>query len=200
MRDRDNIIQLMEEVNPDFVGFIYYPASPRYFLQKENKIPSLVPPEKRTGVFVNAPKVEILKQAATSGLKNIQLHGNETPELCRQLMNEGFIVIKVISLQEQNDLSDAEKYFNACDYLLFDTKSKSFGGTGKKFDWKILQHYKSNKPYFLSGGIDAKDIDEINRLHKKPYCIDINSCFETAPGLKEIQKITQLKNLLTYDA
>jgi phosphoribosylanthranilate isomerase len=198
MRYGENIIRLMEEINPEFVGFIFYPGSPRYFLQKGNTIPSQVPPEKRTGVFVDASINEILGQAATFELRNIQLHGSESPELCSQLMDEGMKVIKAISIAKKEDLQLCSAYADACDYLLFDTKSKSFGGTGKKFNWEILRYNESDKPYFLSGGIDLDDIDQIFKLDKQPCVVDINSRFELSPGLKDISKISHFKTQLFH--
>jgi phosphoribosylanthranilate isomerase len=193
MRDRENIIQLMDEVNPDFVGFIFYSGSPRYFLQRNTVIPSLVPPEKRTGVFVNTSKAEILILTSQYQLRNIQLHGNESPELCRELIVEGLTVIKAISIERKEDLLLANKYSDSCDFLLFDTKGKTHGGTGIKFNWEILQQYKLDKPYFLSGGIGPDDVYDIRKLTKQPYAIDINSRFEIKPGLKDIQKVLLFK-------
>jgi phosphoribosylanthranilate isomerase len=197
MRKRENIIRLMDEVNPDFVGFIFYPGSPRYFLQSNKDIPGKVLSEKRTGVFVNDSKADIMKLATQFQLSNIQLHGKESPELCKELMGEGLKVIKAISIAEKKDLLPANEYYDACDFLLFDTKSKTHGGTGKKFNWEILQQYKLDKPYFLSGGIGPDDVDDIKNLKKQPYAIDINSRFEIEPGLKNIHKVLRFKQNFT---
>jgi len=200
MRNPRNIIQLMEQVNPDFVGFIFYPRSPRYFLSSENPIPNQVPIEKRVGVFVNNSKEEIMNLASVFQLNIIQLHGNESPDLCRELREKHLTVIKAISISEKKDILLTKYYSDSCDYLLFDTKSKSFGGAGKKFNWEILQDFQSERPYFLSGGIDLGDLTEIENLPVLPYSIDINSRFEMEPGLKDIRKISHFKKKLTHDA
>jgi len=199
MREGDNIIQLMDEVNPDFIGFIFYPGSPRYFHQLGNSIPEVVPPAKRVGVFVNAPKPDILKLSSEYQLRNIQLHGSESPLLCSELIDEGWTVIKAISIERKEDLYQVEKYSGCCDFLLFDTKGKHHGGTGNKFNWEILQDYTMDLPWFLSGGIDLEDVDEIKKLKTQPFAIDINSRFETLPGLKNIRRILDFKTQLTNE-
>lgn len=197
MRKPENIDALMERVNPDFVGFIFYPKSPRYFLNGMGIIPESVPSEKRTGVFVNATKMEILKTAGKLQLRNIQLHGDESPEFCEEIMDEGFLVIKALGIKNAADLAKSGNYLNSCDFLLFDTKSETYGGTGTKFNWQVLENYSSKLPFFLSGGIDLMDVQSITNTKVKPHAIDINSRFEDAPGEKNISNILAFKKELS---
>lgn len=199
MRERANLRDLAEKVNPDFVGFIFYPETARYFLDGTEEIPEKIAPEKRVGVFVNAPIAEVTGLAKMFQIKNIQLHGHETPEYCRKIMDAGYMVVKAFGISGVADLKKVEAYQHACHYFLFDTKTENHGGSGKKFDWKILDQYKFQKPFFLSGGIDAANVHEISDLKTKPYAIDINSRFELSPGVKDIVKIELFKsNLLQH--
>jgi phosphoribosylanthranilate isomerase len=79
---------------------------------------------------------------------------------------------------------------------LFDTDSKAFGGTGKTFDWQILNEIEIQIPYFLSGGISLENIENLKILNQKPLVLDINSKFETEPGIKNLEKIKTFKSLL----
>ena len=198
MRNPKNIIRLMEEVNPDFVGFIFYPGSKRYFLQQNSEIPIQVPSEKRTGVFVDSQKEEILKMASRFQLGNVQLHGDESPQFCKELKSEGIRIIKAIKVSNRHDILLSMDYEASCDYILFDTKDQLHGGTGKKFDWYVLHDLKLSIPYFLSGGIDPDDSEKISNLPVRPFAIDINSRFELEPGVKSIQLIREFKKQLNH--
>jgi len=196
MRERENLKELTKKVNPDYVGFIFHPNSPRYFLDGTEEISDAIAPEKCVGVFVDSPFAEVTGLAEMFQIKNIQLHGNESPEFCRKLMKEGYIVIKAFGIMEATDLKQTENYSGSCNYFLLDTKTEKHGGSGKKFDWKILYQFEPELPFFLSGGIDLTDVNDIKSLKNLPYAIDINSRFEISAGLKDVEKISLFKNRL----
>lgn len=187
MKHPSNIRELIK-LPVDFIGFIFYAESPRYIgsLNPDDLefIPSSV---KRTGVFVNAQADYIKQQTEKYDLDIIQLHGSETAEFCEEL-NRIRPVIKAINISSPGDFEDIEIYEKACDYFLFDTKTQQHGGSGKKFDWSVLEYYKGSKPFFLSGGISSEDVAAIKEIkHPQLYGIDLNSKFESEPGLKNIQ-------------
>ncbi|MBN2166420.1 MAG: phosphoribosylanthranilate isomerase [Marinilabiliaceae bacterium] len=192
MRDKDNLLQLLE-LKPDFVGFIFYSPSLRYVGDNFSvEIPNLVKNAKKVGVFVNSSTSEVLEKMKKYRLDIAQLHGNETPEVCKTLQNEGFEVIKAFQADESFDFKILESYETVSNYFLFDTKSVKYGGSGKKFDWSLLKKYDSEKPFILSGGIgpdDAYAVEEINI--SSLYALDINSKFEISPSLKNIEWLTQ---------
>ena len=182
-------------LQPDYLGFIFYNKSPRNI---DVIIPSLPLNIKKVGVFVNATAEEILQKVAKYGLNMVQLHGQENPELCLHLKDLKIGVIKVFGVDENFDFCTLEPYESACNYYLFDTKGKLPGGNGYTFDWEVLEDYPSDKPYFLSGGIGMENINEILTFLYRPeskYChaLDVNSRFETKPGLKNITKIKEFK-------
>jgi len=185
----------VEALAPDYMGFIFWEKSPRYL---SSVIPSISRKIKRVGVFVNAGVEEILQKVTTYGLQLVQLHGQETPEMCLHLKNLGIGVIKVFGVDDTFDFAVLEPYEDVCDFYLFDTKGKLPGGNGYVFDWEVLENYPSTKPFFLSGGIGLENIDEILTFLYRPeskYChaIDINSRFEIKPGLKDIEKLKVFK-------
>jgi phosphoribosylanthranilate isomerase len=196
MLNSENLRKLNEKIDPDFIGFIFYEKSPRYFLKGAKDIPLEIPAKKRVGVFVNAGYDEICRQAEKFHLTNIQLHGNESPEFCNHLFGKGFAVIKAFGISNPEDLQKTGTYAGSCHYFLFDTKTGNYGGSGQKFDWNMLNQHKKDEPYFLSGGISAEDVQNILNLKNIPHSIDINSRFETAPGIKDINKILLFKTKL----
>ena len=196
-------------LQPDYLGFIFWEPSSRYFDHE----PSPLPPEiKSVGVFVDAPIESVLEKVSTYHLDAVQLHGNETPEYCANLKNrhselvsesqtKEFDIIKVFSIKETFDFSILEAYEDSCDYFLFDTKGRLPGGNGYTFDWEVLQQYPSTKPYFLSGGIGLENVNELRKFldtdtSKYCYAIDVNSKFETEPGRKDIKKLKEFKKVL----
>lgn len=204
MREPDNIRQLVN-LQPDFIGFVFYPKSKRYVGEIiDRKKLSLIPPSiKKVGVVVDEPFETLINLVKDNHLDYLQLHGNENPGLCLQLKNMGIRVTKAFSMDEQFDFSRCDGYLEVTDYFLFDTKCDTKGGSGKKFNWKMLENYKLNQPFFLSGGIGKEDIDEIMKLKQKKniFAVDINSRFEIEPGLKDISMIerfiTSLRNYKT---
>jgi len=186
MRDADNI-RAVEELGVDWMGFIFYRSSSRFVTEVPNYMPHKA---KRVGVFVNDELENILLTATNFDLDYIQLHGNETPELCETLKTRGLSVIKVFSIRDTKDFQTEKfkTYESFCDYFVFDTKTDLFGGSGKKFNWDILYDYQEDTPFLLSGGISKDDVDEIKSF-KHPKCvgIDLNSRFEIAPAYKNIK-------------
>ena len=195
MRESGNIRQLID-LSPDMMGFIFYAKSPRYvsFIDKETirMIPENI---KKVGVFVNEPTDNIREIAERFGLDIIQLHGDETPLECRKIRNSGYKVIKAVSIETESDIYKTSEYEGSCDYFLFDTKTADYGGSGKRFDWKLLNKYSLGTPYLLSGGISLDLLPELKRYSDLPQMAgyDINSGFEIKPGIKDIEKIREFK-------
>ena len=190
MKYTDNIIEI-GALLPDYMGFIFWKKSPRYF---DGTIPELIKTIKKTGVFVNETVENIFAKINKYDLQAVQLHGKESVEFCLELKNKIELkidhkieIIKVFSVGENFDFEILKPFENVCDYFLFDTEGKLPGGNGTAFNWNILENYKSEKPFFLSGGIGIEDIPIIKKLKLPIYGIDINSKFEIEPGLKNVE-------------
>jgi len=215
MKYQDNI-KAVAALEPDYLGFIFYKKSARFF---NGIIPELTKNIKKTGVFVNASVEYIIESINKYDLQAVQLHGAETPEYCDILRQElvcllersrkvdsGYHpieIIKVFSVKDEFDFSILEPFENVCDYYLFDTKGKLPGGNGYTFNWEVLKEYPSTKPYFLSGGIGLKEVDNVLsflRRQESSYCyaIDVNSKFEIEPGLKNIEKLKKFIESLSF--
>jgi phosphoribosylanthranilate isomerase len=191
MREKDNILQLVQ-LPVDYIGFIFHPQSPRYVGENIHKsIIDLIPDTiKKVGVFVNRPVKEVLRIAKENQLQCIQLHGNEIPDYCNAIKEEGFTVIKAFKAVPELLTCETANYRFAADYFLFDSPTPNFGGSGQKFDWQILMQQKLYLPFFLSGGISLDDIEDIKNLEIPGlFALDINSRFEITPGLKDVEKI-----------
>lgn len=198
MRNPDNIRKLIH-LYPDYIGFIFYPKSKRFIHEiQAPRILDIIPPRiKKVGVFVNEVQANIVQLAYLFQLDYIQLHGNELPEYCREFSDVGLKVIKAFGVSEEFDFSITDEYADACDYFLFDTKVDDYGGSGKQFNWQILKEYKGTKPFFLSGGIGAKDVQAIKELDISGlFAIDVNSRFETEPAIKNIELLSEFFNEL----
>lgn len=192
MKYSENIVEI-SELLPDFMGFIFWEKSTRYFDEIIPEIPKSI---KKAGIFVGENAEEIAFKIKQYQLDLIQLHGNETPETCRELQQQNVQIIKVFSIGNDFNFDDLKPFENSCDYFLFDTKGKFPGGNGVAFDWKILEKYDSEKPIFLSGGIGIEDISKIKKLKIPIFAIDVNSKFETQPGSKNIDLLQQFKSQL----
>ncbi|NDV17125.1 phosphoribosylanthranilate isomerase [Muricauda sp. TY007] len=191
-------------LQPDYLGFIFWEPSSRYFSGEIPKLPSSI---KKMGVFVDAPLEEVLKKVAQYHLDAVQLHGKESADYCHEL-KERFLsfraqsrnleIIKVFSIKDDFDFDVLSDYEDVCDYFLFDTKGKLPGGNGYTFDWSVLEKYPSSKPYFLSGGIGLDSKEKLKDFLNSPaskncFAIDVNSKFERAPGLKNIDDLKTFK-------
>ena len=192
MRELENISAL-SELDPNYIGFIFWSESSRFV---DKKTPPLDKKIIKTGVFVDATFDYILTKIKDHQLDAVQLHGQESCSYCKVIKDYGLKVIKSFSLKNTFDFNTLEDYENSCDYYLFDTKGKLPGGNGFTFDWKILNEYPSQKPFFLSGGIGVDNLNEIKKLVKTKlpiHAIDVNSKFETAPGNKNIELLKKFK-------
>jgi phosphoribosylanthranilate isomerase len=194
-------LQQLEAMNIDFAGLIFYKESPRYAGDKLNKkeIKSADFDLKKVGVFVNPELIDVLDAIDDYGLDVVQLHGDESPEMCEDLSGE-VEVIKVFSIKDSKTDIDAmlAKYDAVCDYYLFDKATDySIGGTGQQFDWNILSKAKIEKPFFLSGGIGPAEVANLKAFkHPDFFAVDINSRFEKEPGVKDMGSILQFKLIL----
>lgn len=193
MRDAENIRELVR-ISPDFIGMIFFPGSTRFVTEKPEVDFAAI---KKVGVFVNATNAEIIGKVREYRLDLVQLHGEEPVEQVRQLREYGTELIKVFGVTGALPLEQMKPYVPFVRYFLFDTQTAKHGGSGQKFNWELLVDYDLEVPFFLSGGIDLEDVEEIQRLNfKNLYAIDINSRFERAPALKDINKIKSLKERL----
>lgn len=187
MTEAENI-RNVEQLGVDMIGFIFYPKSPRCLCQMPEYMPIHA---KRVGVFVNENKEDILMYADRFALNYIQLHGNESPEYCRSLHSNGLHLIKAFSISQPKDLTEVSAYKGLCDYYLFDTKTPQYGGSGNQFDWSLLnRYYSETTPFLLSGGINPYSAKAIREFHHPHLAgVDINSRFETSPGIKDVERI-----------
>lgn len=188
MTDIDNISKMLF-LEPDYLGFIFYPKSPRYVVGKvKPEMLSIIPENvKRVGVFVDSSEAEMRQIASTYGLKVIQLHGDEKPTVCMRLREEGYEVIKAFSIATEQDFEKVWAYNDHVDYFLFDTKTPGYGGSGKEFDWQLILRQPIRKPWFLSGGISEENI--VAASQTGATVLDLNSRFEVSPGIKDYEKL-----------
>lgn len=192
MRVADNIRDV-SRLSPDFMGFIFWGKSPRAATgMSVNNMSCLSPATQPVGVFVNESIETIHSICDTYGISTVQLHGTESPEMCRELRSDGLHVWKAYGVDADTDFSVLEKYEDAVDMFVFDTKTPKCGGSGVRFDWSVLDRYHLDIPYMLSGGIGPDSTDDILAAFHRPHLagIDINSRFESSPGIKDTEKIT----------
>lgn len=196
MKHPDNIAEL-NQLPIDWMGMIFYEKSPRFVGQEEIELATTN--LKRVGVFVNADLDYIVNKIKTYNLDYIQLHGNESPDFCKEIRKIK-PVIKAFSIAQAEDFANVENYKDACDYFLFDTKTPQYGGSGVKFDWAILKQYKGDTPFLLSGGISADDVEAIKAInHPQMAGIDLNSRFEIEAGLKNINLLANFIKEIRYE-
>lgn len=201
MRDQDNIRNLISEVKPDWMGLIFYPKSPRFVSDELASEISEID-IKKVGVFVNESETEILRKVKQFDLSAIQLHGSETPEFVKSLSEKTDCELwKVISVGEEIDWKSLGDYLPYVTKFLFDTATPLHGGSGRKFDWKVFETYPFDRGFLLSGGLDEESAEEVLALRKQiPQLqgVDLNSKFELAPGLKNIEKLKNFKHRLIH--
>ena len=186
MREAENIRHI-EALGIDMMGFIFWPESSRYVCSPPHYLPTKC---KRVGAFVDASIEAGIQHSLDYQLDIIQLHGHETPAFAHQLSQ--WTTIKVFNIATSDDLIQTKAYEGSVDFFLFDTKGKSIGGNGEKFDWSVLDAYKGRTPFLLSGGIGPEDAERV-KAFRHPRCmgIDLNSRFETAPGLKDVNQLKE---------
>ena len=192
MKNPENIVEAAALL-PDFMGFIFWKPSPRFF---SGNLPELPKSIQKVGVFVDAKFTEIINKVQQYKLDFIQLHGNESPDFCESLQKENLKIIKAFSVGIAFDFTILKAYESVVDYFLFDTKGDAPGGNGQSFEWGILDNYNSPKPIFLSGGIGLESIENLQKLNIPIFAVDVNSKFETSPGQKNIPFLQQFKNQL----
>ena len=181
MRDPNNIRQVDALPGVDWMGFIFWQKSKRYVSEPPKNMPTN---KKCVGVFVDEDMEQVKRMAREYALDIIQLHGHESPDYCQQLRE--WKVIKAFNIATPSDLESTKPYEGIADYFLFDTKGKSVGGNGEKFDWSVLNNYEGKTPFLLSGGIGPDDAERINAFHHPQLAgIDLNSGFETSPAMKD---------------
>lgn len=191
-------LQQLDQLHIDYAGLIFYDQSRRYVINKLNAVDvkPLHLAIKKVGVFVNAGEGDIMTRVENFGLDIVQLHGDETPGFCNHISNHVNVIkaFRITQTNEQNIDWMIRPYEEYCDYYLFDTNRKNaYGGTGEKFDWKLLNKNKINKPFFLSGGIGLTDIEKLRTFeHPFFYAVDVNSKVEIAEGIKDIESIKEL--------
>ncbi|MBI1228046.1 MAG: phosphoribosylanthranilate isomerase [Bacteroidetes bacterium] len=198
-----NVHQLLT-LEPEYIGFIFYKKSPRYVgkVADLSWIRELPGPTKKVGVFVNEEVEVIINTTEALCLQVIQLHGDESPEVCKALKMSGLEVWKAFGVNEDFDFKKTAAYSSCCDTFLFDTKGKNRGGNGETFDWGLLEKYEGETPFILSGGIGISDVEAVRKLSKSSRlgkflaAIDINSRFELEPGLKDFELIKTFKHEL----
>jgi phosphoribosylanthranilate isomerase len=190
-------VEELGEIGATFAGFIFYPKSPRYVLRhlttaqikKENKI-------NKVGVFVNAAVDHVLQMVDECRLHMVQLHGDESPKYCEKIADY-ISVVKAFRLSDNDHIEwMIRPYMGVCDMFLFDTEGAGYGGTGKKFNWELLEGSTIGKPFFLSGGIQPDDAQKLKVFSQLPvakalFAADINSKFEESPGVKDMNKVRQ---------
>ncbi|UPS91867.1 phosphoribosylanthranilate isomerase [Bizionia sp. M204] len=206
MKFSDNM-EAVAKLGPDYLGFIFYKKSARFF---DGVIPTLPNTIKKVGVFVDASPKEIITIANNYNLDVVQLHGNQTKEFVLMLNGlatlyaaKDFEVWKVFSVGQYFNFKDLQPFENKVSKYLFDTKGELQGGNGFIFNWDLLKEYPSAKPFILSGGIGLDEVEHIKEflkqdVSKKCYALDVNSQFETEPGLKNVETIKEFKNRLHH--
>ncbi|UOQ96151.1 phosphoribosylanthranilate isomerase [Hymenobacter sp. 5317J-9] len=190
-------------LGPNFLGFIFAPKSPRFVgeVLAPGLVRALPPTIWKVGVFVNETTANILATVQRFGLAAVQLHGQESPAQCEELNEAGLLVLKAFSVGEAVDFDALLPYVPFCDYFLFDTKGAAPGGNGAVFNWNLLQSYNLPVPYFLAGGLGLEHAAELAALRLPGLAgVDLNSGFETAPGVKDAGRLAQMLTQLRSGA
>jgi phosphoribosylanthranilate isomerase len=202
MTQRNQVDQL-PDLGATFAGFIFYPKSPRYvFRHMTSSQLKRINSINKVGVFVNASVEEVLLMVDECRLHMVQLHGDEPPKYCERISNY-VSVVKAFRLSDDDSIKwMTDPFMDVSDMFMFDTTGAGYGGTGKKFDWNMLKGHDIGKPFFLSGGIQPDDIHALKEFAAEPvakelFAIDINSKFESSPGVKEMDKVGKFIRELT---
>ena len=193
LREPDNL-RSVEMLDVDFLGFIFYERSPRAVSDYCEYVEVIGNCKKnKVGVFVNETVETMIEKGRLYRLNFLQLHGQETPDVCRELRQNGYPVIKAFSIASAVDFRQTEQYRNCCNYFLFDTKCSGYGGSGKRFDWRLLDAYHGETPFLLSGGLTPDCVNELKQLKHPQFAgIDLNSGFEIYPAMKDVDRLKDL--------
>lgn len=195
MRNSANIVDVIA-LQPDYMGFIFYKDSPRY-VGEDFELPVIPKAVKKVGVFVNEQTDQIIRSVSDYQLDLVQLHGHETIDQCKKLKTAEVEVIKVFSVDENFDFNTVNTYKDYVRYFLFDTKGKYYGGNARTFDWSLLEKYDQSVPFFLSGGISPENVSTVKQFNNlNIYALDVNSGVEVSPGLKDLNKVQELKRAI----
>ena len=202
MKYRQNIHEIIK-LKPDFIGFIFYQKSKRFVGEtfNENLLKTIPKTTKTVAVFVNESIAQVINIKEKYGFDYVQLHGDESPKYCEELFSREIKIIKAFRVDDDFDFNNLNLYAGFCNLFLFDTKAKEYGGTGKTFNWKLLENYKTAVPFLLSGGIGIDNIEEAMDLyHPMLYGFDINSKLEIQPSIKSKDKTELIiKTIRNYD-
>ncbi|MDE5881198.1 MAG: phosphoribosylanthranilate isomerase [Muribaculaceae bacterium] len=195
MKDAENIKEVTA-LGPDYMGFIFYERSPRYCGGMAPAVVKGLPDNvKPVMVSVDMTEDEIMRIAERYGFGIVQLHGHELPELCFSLRSRGLKVVKAAGMRSASNLDILREYGGAVDAFLLDTLCAAKGGSGRKFDWSILDAYDLPEDFYLSGGIGPQDVESVKQLHHPRFVgIDLNSRFETSPGIKDVDMLRKFIN------
>ena len=193
--DENNFSEL-KKYHIDYFGFIFYKKSPRYILNNPDHafIKNI---KNKVAVFVDENIDTVISTLEKYDFSYVQLHGNESRDYCMKLKKKGIKIIKSYLIRTQEDFHSMKLDKESADYYLFDYKSDKYGGSGKTFNWEILNNKDFDKPFFLSGGLSLDNLNNLNMINDNEmlYGLDLNSKFEKSPGLKDVEKIGKLFNL-----
>jgi phosphoribosylanthranilate isomerase len=196
LKDPENI-KAIAALAPDYMGFICYGLSPRFIAQLPPGVLDALPVAiYKTAVFVNESKALIESLIDQFGFNAVQLHGDEIPEFCQALRSK-VKVFKAFGVGDGFDFEQLSAYKDSVDHFMFDTKTEGYGGSGKTFNWNILEKYTLEVPFFVCGGISLDNLENIKQIkHPAFYGVDLNSRFEVEPGIKDIEKLAQAFKIL----
>ncbi len=197
LTDEKNL-KAIANLNIDMIGLNFYPSSKRYLGENE-RFAALIPEHiENVGVFVDEEFEKVRQIAEKHKLDYLQLHGNETPEYCKR-MQKFTKIMKAFGITKDINIDEQCRGYEMCDFFLFDTKTPLYGGSGKRFDWDILQTYSGNIPFLLSGGIKPNDYIQIKKIeHPMLIGVDVNSKFEVEPGIKNVDQLEYFIENLRY--
>ncbi len=225
MRDAQNISDVTG-LDVDMIGFNFWPKSKRFVSMiraqaaivpdysqerlnemanesgsRQHSIPQRV---KRVGVFVDEMPQTIITHVYNYSLDYIQLHGEESPTVIDNLKStmvpdivDDIKFIKAFGISSAEDFKQCDAFEGKADLMLFDYKTPERGGSGKHFDWSLLNAYQGTTPFLLSGGIGPDDAEEIMQINHPMFAgVDVNSRFETAPAMKDVERLRGFVNQL----
>lgn len=199
LREDENV-KAIAALQPQWLGFIFHSASPRYFMSAKNPVDLLSIPLsfKKVGVFVNSTIDEVVRLHKLYSLDYTQLHGDENADFCKQLQMNGIKIIKAFRINESFDFASVDSYLPFVELFLFDASGKEYGGNGITFNWELLKNKRFSKPFLLSGGIGLEQVEALKSFdHPDLAGVDVNSRFESSPGLKDVLAVQLFQQQIT---